>query len=99
MNEFNIGSYESLKEAATLTNNCSKELINDIERANLEIEKLKTDIFDGPISNNVREEWTKIKTTSKNNAITLSGGATFLIAASSNYQSSDNTNSSNIARV
>lgn len=99
MNEFNVGSYESMKEAATLTNNCSKDLSSDIERANLEIEKLKTSVFDGPISNNVREEWTKIKTVSKINAITLSSGATFLTAASTNYQSSDNTNSSNIARV
>ena len=56
MNEFNIGSYELFQEGANITKKCSKELDSDIESANNEIEKLKTEVFDGPISNNVREE-------------------------------------------
>ena len=99
MNEFNIGSYELFQEGANITKKCSKELDSDIESANNEIEKLKTEVFDGPISNNVREEWTKIKTKSKANAISLNDGAVFLTLAGTTYKSSDNTNSSNIARV
>lgn len=99
MQNFNIGSYETFSSGATIVISCTKSLRTDVDNSDNQISSLKAGVFEGPIADNVKKEWDMIAKTLVGNIIQLSSASNYLNIASSNYQSADSTNASNIGSV
>lgn len=100
MRQFNIGDYSIFNEADTVIKNSLQNLKGNLNKANSEMTKLKSqDVFEGPISDSVNEGWQSIEESASNNIFILSSAAITLTKISALYQNSDNYNAGNIGSV
>lgn len=100
MNNFDVDSYSSFNRGAIVVDNSVKKLSNNIEKAKASANKLNTDeVFVGPICASFIDQFVTIENVLKNATSKLAIAKAFLSLVDTNYQESDNKNSSDIGGV
>lgn len=100
MNNFDVDNYSSFNRGTIVVDSSVKKLSNNIENARSNVNKLNTDeVFVGPICASFIDQFENIENILNNSTSKLAIAKAFLSLVDTNYQKSDNKNSSDIGGV